>query len=69
MRHFYEVLSYDEKNMAHKCKDHSNQEEHLIDLFINGDLKDRKEKEIVGKIISVDYTYPWLSIAMGVRIE
>lgn len=69
MRHFYEILSYDEKQMVHRCKTSDTGEEILLDIFVNGDLKDRSFEEMVGKQISVDYTYPYISIAMGVRVE
>ena len=69
MRHYYKVISYEERPMAHRCIPSDSDEAMLIDIMVNGDLKDRTPEELVGKTISCDYTYPWLSIAMGVRIE
>lgn len=68
MRHYYEILSYDTASNAHVCADEKGTK-HRIDLMVNGDLDEKNPEALIGKRVSVDYTYACVSIGMGVKIE
>ncbi|KKN66016.1 hypothetical protein LCGC14_0476080 [marine sediment metagenome] len=53
----------------HECTD-ENGKEHRVDLMVNGDFHDSDitPEDLVGKTVSVDYTYPHIEIGMEVVI-
>ncbi len=52
----------------HKCTDEAGKN-HRVDLLVNGDLeKGTTPESLVSKTVEVDYVYPYVEIAMNVRI-
>lgn len=69
MRHYFEVVGYDKNMNCHVCLD-SDGQKHRIDLMVNGDFPQGTEPDsLLGKRVSCDYTYPCVSIGMGVALE
>ena len=70
MRHRFKVIEYCESQMCHRCQasDAKNNETELIDLQVNKHLG-MDDKDLVGRIVTMDYHYPYISIGMGVRVE
>jgi len=68
MKHF-EVVEYDANANWHVCRD-SDGKIHRVDLMANGDFPEGTEPEsLIGKTVSCDYTFPFISIGIGVAIE
>lgn len=69
MRHRYVVGRYDKRNDAHICTPTDGSRQEYIDIMVDGGLGGETDESIIGKTISCDYIYPYISIAMGVKVE
>jgi hypothetical protein len=67
MRHYFKVIRYSERHLCHVCKDATGR--HLIDLMVDGGFPDTDPVQLVGKVISVSYTHPFISSGVDVKVE
>lgn len=70
--HKLSVTRYHEGFRAHECKviDAPHLGSVYVDLFVDGTFPENMtEIELVGKIVAVDYTHPFISIASNPRID
>ena len=70
MRHYFRVIEYLQSMGCHKCQasDAKNGKYDFIDLQIDKHTG-ISDEDLVGKIVSMDYHYPYISIGMDVKIE
>ena len=63
----FKVRLYETMLNTHICIDNDGHS-HRIDLMVDGAFpKGTDPESLVGKTIECEYTYPYISIAMGVR--
>lgn len=69
----FKVIKYSHIGSYHECLDEDGKS-HNIDIIVNGDFRKQIELDanfvntIVGSTITIDYTYPYIEIGMGVRL-
>jgi hypothetical protein len=61
------VISYDKENDCHRCITEKGKRER-IDITVDGYFPDGINPEhLVGMELECDYTFPYISIAMGIK--
>lgn len=64
----YQLLRYDAQQNCHLVEDEAGAKR-FVDVMVNGDFPEETEPEsIVGQRVECDYEYPYIAIAMNVRI-
>ena len=69
MRHYYKVIRYSERLMAHRVESSDGYDSFMVDLHVDGNRELPQGRDLVGHTVSVSMMQPFMMLGVDVKLE